>query len=134
MGVNILQIFKGSFVLKKSPSSDMQWVCLVLGDKTIGYFLVLWPQFIFPLGHVFSFKYWNALRLGFLCSLFTGNGSIEFPFGKLLNVNDIMGSNYMNQGTAYSYLSTNQLGLVPLSPTINAFSIIRYRFLNIPIN
>ncbi len=99
MGVNILQIFKGSFVLKKSPSSDMQWVCLVLGDKTNGYFLVLCPQFIFPLGHVFSFKYWNALRWGFLCSLFTGNGSIEFPFGKLLNVNDIMGSNFMNQGS-----------------------------------
>ena len=133
MGVNFLQIFKGSFVLEKSPSSDMQWVCQVIGDKTIGYFLVLWPQFIFPLGHVFSFKYWSALRSGFLCSLFTGNGSIEFPFGKLQNVKDIMGSNYVNQGI--------QL-LSIYEPATSASSLFYDKcildntvpFLNIPVN
>ena len=133
MGVNFLQIFKGSFVLEKSPSSDMKWVCQVIGDKTIGYSFISWPQFIFPFGHVFFFKYWKALLFGLLCSLSTGNGSIEFPFGKLQNVKDIMGSNYVNKGiqllsiyesaTSASSLSYDKCILDNTVP-----------FLNIPVN
>ena len=133
MGVNFLQIFKGSFVLEKSPSSDMQWECLVLCDKTIGYSLISWPQFIFPVGHVFFFNYWKALLFGLLCSLSTGNGSIEFPFGKLQNINDIMDSNYVNQGI-------QQLSIY--EPATTASSLFYDKcildntvpFLNIPVN
>ena len=70
MGVNILQIFKGSDILEKSPSSDTPCVCLMFGDKSVWFFLDLLPGFIFSFGHVFSFKYWIVLLLGLLFSLF----------------------------------------------------------------
>ena len=69
MGVNISQIFRGSIILDKSPSSDIPCVCLTIGDKFVGFSLVSWPHFIYVFGHVLSFKYWIALLIGFLFSL-----------------------------------------------------------------
>ena len=69
MGVNILQIFRGSVILEKSPSSDIPSVCLTIGDKFVGFSIVSWPHFIYVFGHVLSFKYWIALLIGFLFSL-----------------------------------------------------------------
>ena len=70
MGVNILQIFRGSIILDKSPSSDIPCVCLTIGDKFVGFSLVSWPHFIYVFGYVLSFTYWIALLIGFLFSLF----------------------------------------------------------------
>ena len=70
MGVNISQIFRGSIILDKSPSSDIPCVCLTIGDKFVGFSIVSWPHFIYVFGHVLSFKYWIALLIGFLFSLF----------------------------------------------------------------
>jgi hypothetical protein len=69
MGVNISQIFRGAIILDKSPSSDIPCVCLTIGDKFVGFSIVLWPYFIYVFGHILSFKYWIALLLGFLFSL-----------------------------------------------------------------
>jgi len=69
MGVNISQIFRGSIILDKSPSSDIPCVCLTIGDKFVGFSIVSWPHFIYVFGHVLSFKYWIALLIGFLFSL-----------------------------------------------------------------
>ena len=69
MGVNISQIFRGSVILEKLPSSDIPCVCLTIGDKFVGFSLVSWPHFIYVFGHVLSFKYWIALLIGFLFSL-----------------------------------------------------------------
>ncbi|MFN6022089.1 MAG: hypothetical protein ACK48I_12120 [Bacteroidota bacterium] len=69
MGVNILQIFRGSIILDKSPSSDIPCVCLMFGAKSVGFSLISWPRLIFAFGHIFSFKYWIALLIGFLFSL-----------------------------------------------------------------
>jgi len=69
MGVNILQIFRGSIILDKSPSSDIPCVCLMFGAKSVGFSLISWPRLIFAFGHVLSFKYWIALLIGFLFSL-----------------------------------------------------------------
>jgi hypothetical protein len=70
MGVNISQIFRGSVILEKLPSSDIPCVCLTIGDEFVGFSLVSWPHFIYVFGHVLSFKYWIALLKGFLFSLF----------------------------------------------------------------
>ena len=70
MGVNISQIFRGSVILEKLPSSDIPCVCLTIGDEFVGFSLVSWPHFIYVFGHVLSFKYWIALLIGFLFSLF----------------------------------------------------------------
>ncbi len=70
MGVNISQIFRGSVILEKLPSSDIPCVCLTIGDKFVWFSLVSWPHFIYVFGHVLSFKYWIALLKGFLFSLF----------------------------------------------------------------
>ena len=70
MGVNISQIFRGSVILEKLPSSDIPCVCLTIGDKFVGFSLISWPHFIYAFGHVLSFKYWIALLIGFLFSLF----------------------------------------------------------------
>ncbi|MFN5788978.1 MAG: hypothetical protein ACK469_09465 [Bacteroidota bacterium] len=69
MGVNISQIFRGSVILEKLPSSDRPCVCLTIGDEFVGFSLVSWPHFIYVFGHVLSFKYWIALLIGFLFSL-----------------------------------------------------------------
>jgi hypothetical protein len=69
MGVNISQIFRGSVILEKLPSSDIPCVCLTIGDEFVGFSLVSWPHFIYVFGHVLSFKYWIALLIGFLFSL-----------------------------------------------------------------
>ncbi|MFN6064623.1 MAG: hypothetical protein ACK49K_15215 [Bacteroidota bacterium] len=69
MGVNISQIFRGSVILEKLPSSDIPCVCLTIGDKFVGFSLVSWPHFIYVFGHVLSFKYWIALLICFLFSL-----------------------------------------------------------------
>ena len=69
MGVNILQIFRGSVILEKSPSSDIPRVCLMFGDKSVGFSLGSWPGFIFAFGHLFSFKYWNVSIIGLLIFL-----------------------------------------------------------------
>ena len=66
MGVNISQIFRGSVILEKSPSSDIPCVCLMFGDKSVWFFLDLLPGFIVAFGQMLSFKYWIALLLGFL--------------------------------------------------------------------
>ncbi len=108
----------------KSPSSDIQWVCLVTGDKSVGFSLISWSRFIVAFGHVFSFKYWIFSKIGLqlfpLCVMSpasliaqdttmvsavssggslenTGNGSIEFSFGQLLYANEIAGSYHVNQ-------------------------------------
>ena len=70
MGVNISQIFRGSIILDKPPSSDVPCVCLTIGDKFVGFSIVLWPHFIYVFGHVLFFKYWIALLMGLLFSLF----------------------------------------------------------------
>ena len=70
MGVNISQIFRGSVILEKLPSSDIPCVCLMFGAKSVGFSLISWPRLIFAFGHIFSFKYWIALLIGFLFSLF----------------------------------------------------------------
>ena len=125
MDVNISQIFRGSVILEKSPSSDIPFVCLMFGDKSVGFSLGSWPGFIFAFGHFFSFKYWNVSIIGLLIFLLgvmlpvslmaqdttivsavssggslenTGNGSIEFSFGQLHYANEIAGSYHVNQG------------------------------------
>ena len=94
MGVNISQIFRGSIILEKSPSSDMHCVCLTFGDESKGCTHVSWPFFSFLLVHVSSARYLIVLILGFLFYLSgvmfsapliaqdTENGSIEFSFGQ----------------------------------------------------
>jgi hypothetical protein len=94
MGVNILQIFKGSVILERSPSSDIHSVCLTFGDESKGCTNISWPLFSFLLVHVSSARYWIVLLLGFLFYLSgvifsttliaqdTENGSIEFSFGQ----------------------------------------------------
>ena len=70
MGVNISQIFRGSIILEKSPSSDILCVCLMLGDESNGGSIFLRSLSSFDIGYLFSFKYWIVLLLGFLFSLF----------------------------------------------------------------
>jgi hypothetical protein len=94
MGVNISQIFRGSIILEKSPSSDIHSVCLTFGDESKGCTNISWPFFSFLLVHVSSARYWIVLLLGFLFYLSgvifsttliaqdTENGSIEFFFGQ----------------------------------------------------
>jgi gliding motility-associated-like protein len=125
MGVNILQIFRGSIILEKSPSSDIPCVCLMLGDESNGGSIFLRSLSSFDIGYLFSFKYWIALTLSLLFYLSgvtysatliaqdttivsavssggslenTGNGSIDFSFGQLLYANEIAGSYHVNQG------------------------------------
>ncbi len=125
MGVNISQIFKGLFVLEKSPSSDIPCVCLTFGDESNEGSIFLRPLSSFGIGHLFSFKYWTIRTLCFLFYLSgvmfsatliaqdttivsavssggsmenTGNGSIDFSFGQLLYANEIAGSYTINQG------------------------------------
>ncbi len=94
MGVNISQIFRGSIILEKSPSSDIPCVCLMFGDESNGGSIFLRSLPSFGICHLFSFKYWVVLTLSFLFYLSgvtysailiaqdTGNGSIEFSFGQ----------------------------------------------------
>ena len=125
MGVNISQIFRGSIILEKSPSSDIPCVCLMLGDESNGGSIFLRSLSSFDIGYLFSFKYWISLTLSFLFYLSgvmfsapliaqdttivsavssggslenTGNGSIDFSFGQLLYANEIAGSYHVNQG------------------------------------
>ena len=125
MGVNISQIFRGSIILEKLPSSDIPCVCLMFGAKSVGFSLISWPRLIFAFGHIFSFKYWIVSTIGLLLFLLsamfpaslmaqdttmvnavssggsmenTGNGSVEFSFGQLLYANEIAGSFHVNQG------------------------------------
>ena len=125
MGVNISQIFRGSVILEKSPSSDIPCVCLMFGDKSTGYSFESWSEWSFSLKEYISFKYWNVSIIGLLLIFLsvmlpvslmaqdttivsavssggslenTGNGSIEFSFGQLLYANEIAGSYHVNQG------------------------------------
>ena len=125
MGVNISQIFRGSIILEKSPSSDIPCVCLMLGDESNGGSIFLRSLSSFDIGYLFSFKYWISLTLSLLFYLSgvtysatliaqdttivsavssggslenTGNGSIDFSFGQLLYANEIAGSYHVNQG------------------------------------
>ena len=125
MGVNISQIFRGLFILEKSPSSDMHCVCLTFGDESKGCSNISWPLFSFLFVHVSSARHRIVLLLGFLFYLSgvmfsapliaqdttivsavssggsmenTGNGSIDFSFGQLLYANEIAGSYHVNQG------------------------------------
>jgi len=125
MGVNISQIFRGLFILEKSPSSDMHCVCLTFGDESKGCSNISWPLFSFLFVHVSSARHRIVLLLGFLFYLSgvmfsapliaqdttivsavssggsvenTGNGSIDFSFGQLLYANEIAGSYHINQG------------------------------------
>jgi hypothetical protein len=94
MGVNISQIFRGSIILEKSPSSDMHCVCLTFGDESKGCSNISLPLFPLLLVHVSFARYWIVLLLGFLFYLSgvifsttliaqdTENGSIEFFFGQ----------------------------------------------------
>jgi len=125
MGVNISQIFRGSVILEKSPSSDIPCVCLMFGDKSTGYSFESWSEWSFSLKEYISFKYWNVSIIGLLLIFLsvmspvslmaqdttnvsavtsggslenTGNGSVEFSFGQLLYANEISGSFHVNQG------------------------------------
>lgn len=125
MGVNISQIFSQSVLLEKFPSSDIPRVCLMMGDKSVGFSLVTRPRFIVAFGHVFPFKYWIVSTIGLLLFLLgvvspfslmaqdttivnavssgggienTGNRSIEFSFGQLLYANEITDAYNVNQG------------------------------------
>ena len=125
MNIDILQIFKEFITPKKSPSSDIQWLCLTFGDKSKGSSIFLRPISSFCFGHLFFLKNWIFLILSFLfylpsemfsASLIaqdttivsavssggslenTGNGSIDFSFGQLLYANEIAGSYHVNQG------------------------------------
>ena len=69
MGVNISQIFNGSVILEKSPSSEIPCVYLMIGDKFFGFTIVLWPLFIYVFDYMLSYKFWISLLIGFLFSL-----------------------------------------------------------------
>lgn len=146
MGVNILQFFKRFITPKKSPSSDIPCVCLMFGDKSVGFSLSLVPGFIFPLGHLFSFKYWIVSTIGLLIFLLgvmlpasliaqdtlivsaassggslenTGNGSVEFSFGQLLYANEVTNAYNVNQGI-------QQPSIYELASTVSSLSCDNY--------
>ncbi len=105
MGVNISQLFKEAVILEKLPSSDTTIVCLMLGGKSILYYLVSRPRF-------FSFFLWVMLPFSILSQDTvtvsavssgggienTGNGSVDFSFGQLLYSHEMAGSFNLNQG------------------------------------
>jgi len=123
MVLSYLQFF--NITSTNSPSSDIQWVCLVTGDISTGYSFQSWSEWSFSLKEYISFKYWIFSTIGLLLFLLgvmspvslmaqdttivsavssggslenTGNGSIEFSFGQLLYANEIAGSYHVNQG------------------------------------
>ena len=104
MVLSYLQFF--NITSTNSPSSDIQWVCLVTGDIS-GYSFQSWSEWSFSLKEYISFKYWIVSTLGLLIFLLgvmspvslmaqdttivsavssggslenTGNGSVEFSF------------------------------------------------------
>jgi len=118
----------------------------MFGDKSVGFSLSLVPGFIFPLGHLFSFKYWIVSTIGLLIFLLgvmlpasliaqdtlivsaassggslenTGNGSVEFSFGQLLYANEVTNAYNVNQGI-------QQPSIYELASTVSSLSCDNY--------